>query len=102
MKQRQISIIILTWNGLEYTKKCLDSLHSSVQAMGCQVYVADNGSSDGTLEYLQGLDWIQVISHQENQQCGDFRDSGRGHRSAEQRYDYLSGGLAGAAVPYGL
>ena len=66
MKQRQISIIILTWNGLEYTKKCLDSLRSSVQAMGCQVYVADNGSSDGTLEYLQGLDWIQVISHQEN------------------------------------
>ena len=62
----KVSVIILTWNGLEYTKKCLESLRPSAERSGCRVYVADNGSSDGTLEYLQGLDWIEVISHREN------------------------------------
>lgn len=66
MNNRKVSIIILTWNGLDYTKKCLDSLRSSAVKFGCEVYVADNGSSDGTLEYLSGLDWIHVIDNKEN------------------------------------
>lgn len=63
---RKVSIIILTWNGLDYTKQCLDSLKSSAERFGCEVYVADNGSTDGTLEYLEGLDWIRVINNKEN------------------------------------
>lgn len=67
MKQENtVSIIILTWNGLEYTRQCLASLESSAKAFGCRVYVADNGSTDGTLEYLQTLDWIEVIDNKEN------------------------------------
>lgn len=66
MKNRKVSIIILTWNGLEYTRKCLDSLKSSVLQYGCDVYVADNGSSDGTQDYLDSIDWIHVIKNKEN------------------------------------
>lgn len=66
MKNRKVSIIILTWNGLEYTQKCLDSLKSSVLQYGCDVYVADNGSSDGTQDYLDSIDWIHVIKNKEN------------------------------------
>ncbi len=66
MNRKKVSIIILTWNGLDYTKQCLDSLKSSAMDYGCDVYVADNGSSDGTLEYLNGLDWVHVIDNKEN------------------------------------
>lgn len=66
MNRTKVSIIILTWNGLEYTKQCLDSLKDSALAYGCDVYVADNGSSDGTQDYLNGLDWIHVIDNKEN------------------------------------
>lgn len=63
---KKISIIILTWNGLDYTRKCLESLKESNGIMDCDVYVVDNGSSDGTIEYLENLDWIKVIKNDEN------------------------------------
>jgi len=66
MEQTKVSIIILTWNGLDYTKKCMESLEESVTNKKCDVYVVDNGSIDETLEYLRGLDWINVIENKEN------------------------------------
>ena len=66
MKKSKLSIIILTWNGLEYTKKCLDSLQKSHGLKKCNVYVVDNGSTDGTIEYLESLDWIILIKNNEN------------------------------------
>ena len=66
MEQTKVSIIILTWNGLDYTKKCMESLEESVANKKCDVYVVDNGSIDETLEYLRGLDWINVIENKEN------------------------------------
>ena len=64
--QKNLSIIILTWNGLDYTKLCLDSIKASVLSFGAKVYVADNGSTDGTVEYLKGLDWITLVENGEN------------------------------------
>ena len=64
--QKKLSIVILTWNGLDYTKLCLDSIKDSVFSFGAKVYVADNGSTDGTVEYLKGLDWITLVENGEN------------------------------------
>ena len=45
----KVTIIILTWNGLDYTRACLDSLKAHTwPGEGVQVFVVDNGSSDGT------------------------------------------------------
>lgn len=63
---KKLSIIILTWNGLEYTKKCLESLKKSAMRFGCTIFVVDNGSTDGTLEYLSTLEWIEVIANDQN------------------------------------
>lgn len=59
------TIIILTWNCLNYTKQCLASLKNTVDEE-TSVIVSDNGSNDGTIEYLRGLDWVTVIENGEN------------------------------------
>ena len=46
------SIIILTRNQLEYTKKCVESIFQSTEAP-FELIVVDNGSSDGTVAYLE-------------------------------------------------
>lgn len=62
----KVTIIILTWNGIEYTKKCLESLLNTTNLDSCDVVVVDNGSTDGTIEYLKTLDWIKIIENKEN------------------------------------
>lgn len=66
MINRKVSIIILTWNGLEYTKMCLDSLKDTVADENICVYVVDNGSTDGTIDYLEEIKWIHLIRNKEN------------------------------------
>lgn len=60
---RPITIIILTWNGLDYTRKCLAALQPSLQAGMTEVLVFDNGSTDGTVSYLQSIPWVKLITH---------------------------------------
>jgi GT2 family glycosyltransferase len=59
--ERPVSIIILTWNGLDFTKACLDSLSANTDFERYEVIVADNGSDDGTAEYLRERPGIRVI-----------------------------------------
>jgi GT2 family glycosyltransferase/tetratricopeptide (TPR) repeat protein len=49
------SIVILTWNQLDYTRQCMESLFKYTHCP-FELIVVDNGSTDGTLEYLQTLD----------------------------------------------
>ena len=40
---------------------CLRSIRRYSGAYNLEVLVVDNGSKDGSLEYLQSLDWIRLI-----------------------------------------
>lgn len=82
MKNNKLSIVILTWNGLEYTKKCLNSLQNSHGLENCDVYVVDNGSTDGTIDYLESLDWIILIKNNEN--LGFVRGNNRAIRQIRE------------------
>jgi len=46
------SIIILTCNQIEYTKKCIESIFQNTQKP-YELIIVDNGSTDGTVEYLE-------------------------------------------------
>jgi len=63
---RPVTIIILTWNGLDYTRKCLERLHPTLQPGMTDVLVFDNGSMDGTVDYLRTIPWVKLISHPAN------------------------------------
>jgi GT2 family glycosyltransferase len=46
----KIAVVIPNWNGKDKIAKCLDSL--SAQSMVSQIIVVENGSTDGSLEFI--------------------------------------------------
>jgi GT2 family glycosyltransferase/tetratricopeptide (TPR) repeat protein/2-polyprenyl-3-methyl-5-hydroxy-6-metoxy-1,4-benzoquinol methylase len=59
------SIVILTHNQLEYTRQCVESVRRNTDHPYELVFV-DNGSSDGTLDYLRPVPNARVIANREN------------------------------------
>jgi GT2 family glycosyltransferase len=63
---RPVCIIVLAWNGVDYTKRCLASLRANTVFPDYRVTVVDNGSIDGTPKLLESVDWIKVIRNDRN------------------------------------
>lgn len=71
-----ISLVVVTWNRLEYTKQCLESIavHTDVPY---ELIVVDNGSTDGSAEWLREYmahyrthgNEAQFIGNEENLGC---------------------------------
>jgi GT2 family glycosyltransferase len=67
----KVSIILVTWNGLDYTRLCLASLDQRTDWPRLETIVVDNGSTDGTREWLAeasrrgGAD-LRVLAFDEN------------------------------------
>jgi len=59
------SIVILTHNELEYTRRCVASIQANTPEPHELVFV-DNASTDGTLEYLRALPGAVVIANEQN------------------------------------
>ena len=59
------SIVIVTHNQLEYTRQCLDSIRRLTDEP-YELIVVDNGSSDGTVEYLRSLPDVRLIVNETN------------------------------------
>lgn len=49
------SIVILTYNGLELTRQCLESIFRKTDAPSYELILVDNASQDGTPVYLKSL-----------------------------------------------
>ena len=47
-----VSVIVVNWNGLAYLPECLESLARQSYA-ALEIVVVDNGSTDGSVEYLR-------------------------------------------------
>lgn len=62
----ECDIIIITWNGLEYTKKCLQSVEDNTKNVKHRLIFVDNGSSDGTVKYLRQVPNSLLISNKDN------------------------------------
>jgi GT2 family glycosyltransferase len=60
MTQPKVSVIIVNWNGLDWLKVCLPSLEQ-VTYPNLEVIVVDNGSTDGSIEYLEQAKVVTTI-----------------------------------------
>lgn len=60
----QIAVVILNYNGIHFLKQFLPNVleHSSEATL----YVIDNGSTDGSYDYLKGLTNVSVIKSEKN------------------------------------
>ncbi len=65
MDGKKVTIIILTWNGLDFTKRCLETLGRTAFP-DYEVAAVDNGSTDGTVEYLRSFPGIRLFENREN------------------------------------
>jgi GT2 family glycosyltransferase len=50
-----VSIIVLAFNHLEYTKRCIESIYQHTSHIPFELITVDNGSSDGTAAYFNQL-----------------------------------------------
>ncbi len=57
----RVSVVVLTYNNIEFTKACLRSIESESNWPQLEIIVVDNASSDGTREYLS--QWAQAHDH---------------------------------------
>nr|WP_326248486.1 glycosyltransferase [Bacillus subtilis] len=61
------SIIVLTYNQLALTKQCLESIWKHTNNDCIEVIVIDNGSHDGTRDYLKQITSIKAIFNTTNE-----------------------------------
>ena len=65
--QASVSVIVVNWNGRDLLAGCLDSIRSQTRPPQ-EIIVVDNGSTDGSDEYLE-REWghtIKQVRHTEN------------------------------------
>ncbi|MEJ8552663.1 glycosyltransferase [Tepidibacter sp. Z1-5] len=60
------SIIILTYNKLDYTKKCIESIRKYTNKNDYELIIVDNNSTDETVGWLKKQDDIKLILNKEN------------------------------------
>ena len=76
-----VSVVVVAWNALPWIEQCLAS------GGGEGVIVVDNGSTDGTVEFMrEDFPDVRVIE-QENRGMGGGNNSGM--RGAAGRYAFL-------------
>lgn len=82
-EQPLTSLIMLTRNNLAYTKLCLESIRKHTREP-YEVIVVDNGSTDGTTEYLRSQPDVRLIENGYN--LGFALGNNRGLREARGTY----------------
>lgn len=60
-----ISVVMLNWNGLEDTKRCIGTLRENTYP-NFEIIIVDNGSKDGSKEWLKKQDDVVLVDLPEN------------------------------------
>lgn len=66
-----LSIIVVGYNKLEYTKMCVESLKRYLpEGISCELIFLNHGSSDGTKEYFESQKLDKQVDIEVNRGCG--------------------------------
>ena len=69
----KIGVVIVSWNGLDLTRRCLASVLEDPRAGDVEVVVVDNASTDGTVTWLdeiEGRPRVRIIRNSDNRGFG--------------------------------
>jgi len=62
----KVAVLVINYNGKHYLRECLESLKNQTHS-DYDAYVVDNGSVDGSVEYVEGhFPWVKIIAFKEN------------------------------------
>jgi GT2 family glycosyltransferase len=65
--QTKLSIVILCWNDLKIIADCLRSIYTNTLSTDFEVIVSDNGSTDGTPEFVRlNFPKVRIVENGEN------------------------------------
>jgi GT2 family glycosyltransferase len=83
-----VSVIVVNWNGKKYLKDCFPSLRAQTFS-DYEVILVDNGSNDGSVEYVQRNfpGWVRILPNARNE--GFSGGNNRGIRAASGKYIVL-------------
>lgn len=82
----RLLVIIVTYNGMNWIERCLTSIKDS--SMNADIFVVDNGSSDGTIDFLKSWKGItQLIISKDNLGFGKANNLGLKY-ALNNDYDY--------------
>lgn len=84
---RKTSIIILSYNTLEYTRLCIESIREYTPKNCYEIIVVDNASEDGSVEWLHQQKDIKLLENREN--VGFPLGCNQGMRASEPGNDLL-------------
>jgi len=63
----KLSVIVLCWNDRKVIENCLQSIYSKTHSTEFEVIVPDNGSTDGSIEFIRGsYPQVRVIENGRN------------------------------------
>ena len=57
--KNRVAVVVVTYNRLEFLKRCVDSLHK--QTVPCDILVVDNASTDETAQWLESQIFFFII-----------------------------------------
>ncbi len=63
---RPVTVVIPTWNALAYTQACIGTLRRLTDHPAWRLVVVDNGSTDGTVEWLGTVEGLTLITNPKN------------------------------------
>ena len=94
-----ISIIIVNYNGIEYTRAFLESLRAVSPAGEHEIIVVDNCSTDGSKEIIQS-EYPEVLLIQQDRNEGFGKANNVGARIARGEYLFFINNDVLLATPY--
>jgi tetratricopeptide (TPR) repeat protein len=86
-KPLKTSIVILTYNNLDYNKLCIESIRKYTKEGTYEIIVVDNHSTDGTVEWLKKQRDVKIILNGEN--LGFPKGCNQGIEIADEANDIL-------------
>jgi GT2 family glycosyltransferase len=79
-----VSVVIVTWNGRKFLAPCLEAV-ALQQGVRAETVLVDNGSTDGTVEFVRArFPWVRIVPLTDNQ--GFTGGNNAGAREARGRF----------------